>query len=77
MNVTVWFSNPPVRLTGEVVKVIVPDEALRVKITSRGELPEYYDHIVGEEFDMWRLKSLSDVKYDDYFWLPAGQTPPG
>jgi hypothetical protein len=71
--VTVWFGDEPAKLSGVVVRVIVPGDALRVKVTSRGTLPEYYDHIVGEEFDMWRLKRLSDAKYDDYFWSPVGQ----
>jgi hypothetical protein len=71
--VVVWFGEvPPAKLAGVVVGVIVPDEALRVRITSRGDLPETYDWVVGEELDMWRIKRSSDAKYDTYYWSPTG-----
>jgi hypothetical protein len=73
-TVTVWFGDaPPAKLSGVVVAVIVPDEALRVRVTSRGDLPDAYDWVVGEEFDMWRMKRFSDAKYDTYYWSPTGE----
>jgi len=73
-TVTVWFGDDPLsKLHGVVMRVIVPDDALRVRVTSLGTLDPAYSWIVGEEFDMWRLKRLSDAKYDDYFWSPVGE----
>ena len=76
--VTVWFGDEPAKLAGKIVAIIVAGEAFRVKLTTRGEdLSDAYDWIVGEEFDMWRLKRLQDASYDDYFWSPKDeQVPP-
>lgn len=77
-EVTVWFGDTAAKLAGKIVAVITPGESFRVKITSRGtDLSEAYDWIVGEEFDMGRLKNLNDATYDEYFWSPKGEVLPG
>ena len=70
-KVVVWYGEfPPSRLQGEVEEVVVPGEALSVRVTDIGSLDSAYSWLVGEVKEMWRLDALENAKYDTFFWSP-------
>lgn len=70
-EVVVYFGDGPAIMTGEVVEVIKPDDVMRVRVTSTGELDDGWSELVGQEHGMDRLHDLSDALYDDFLWSPT------